>query len=378
MCTTCGCGAGETRLEDHASHEHEHRHADGTVHSHAHVHAGEHAHGHDEPHEHVMPDGSVLRHAHGAGGGHAPGHVAAQAPHEHLHTHADGTAHSHPHVHQGEHTHDHAATGTASDMHFGLGPAGAHAPGMSQTRMVQIEQDILAKNDRFAARNRQTFADRGVLALNLVSSPGSGKTTLLVRTIEALAGRLPAAVVEGDQQTSVDADRIRTTGVPAVQINTGKGCHLDASMIGSALDRLALADDSVLFIENVGNLVCPAGFDLGEAAKVVVLSVTEGEDKPLKYPDMFRAAQLMLLNKIDLLPHLTFDVERCIGHARQVNPTITVIGVSAITGDGCDEWLRWLETQAADAQARRRETVAALRRRVAELEAQLAGVTPRT
>jgi hydrogenase nickel incorporation protein HypB len=243
---------------------------------------------------------------------------------------------------------------------------------MSQARMVRIEQDILAKNDRFAARNRQTFADRGVLALNLVSSPGSGKTTLLVRTIQALAGRLPTAVVEGDQQTSVDADRIRATGVPALQINTGKGCHLDASMVGRALDRLAVADDSVVFIENVGNLVCPASFDLGEAAKVVVLSVTEGEDKPLKYPDMFRAAHLMLLNKIDLLPHLSFDVERCLGYARRINPAIAVIRVSATTGEGFDEWVRWLETQAAGTRAARLETVAVLRRRVAELEAQLA------
>jgi hydrogenase nickel incorporation protein HypB len=341
------------------------------VHAHPHVHAD----ARDDLHEHVLPDGSVVRHAHGPVDGPAAGH---EVPHEHLHRHADGSGHSHPHVQQGEHVHDYRGIVGASDLHFGLGPAGAHAPGLSQARMVQIEQDILAKNDRFAARNRQALADRGVLALNLVSSPGSGKTTLLVRTIEALGGKLRAAVVEGDQQTSVDADRIRATGVPALQINTGKGCHLDASMVGKALDRLAVADDSVVFIENVGNLVCPAGFDLGEAAKVVVLSVTEGEDKPLKYPDMFRAAQLMLLNKIDLLPYLSFDVERCVGYARRINPAIVVIGVSATTGEGFDEWLRWLETQAADARARRLETVAALRRRVTELEAQLAGTTPRT
>lgn len=349
MCTTCGCGAGETRPEEHASREHGHRHADGTVHRHSPAHTGD------------VPELS---------------HDAAQARHLHFHRHADGSVQGHPHVYGGAHAPSRTAAGT-SDLHFGLGPAGVHVPGISQARMVQIEQDILAKNDHFAAHNRQALADRGVLALNLVSSPGSGKTTLLVRTIQALAGKLPTAVVEGDQQTSVDADRIRATGVPAVQINTGKGCHLDASMVGSALDRLALTDDGILFIENVGNLVCPASFDLGEAAKVVVLSVTEGEDKPLKYPDMFRAAQLMLLNKIDLLPYLSFDVERCAGHARRVHPAIEVICTSSTTGEGFPEWLGWLETQAADARARRRESVAALRRRVAELEARLAGTTPR-
>jgi hydrogenase nickel incorporation protein HypB len=238
--------------------------------------------------------------------------------------------------------------------------------------MVQIEQDILAKNDRFAAQNRQFFADRGVLALNLVSSPGSGKTTLLVRTIEALKGRVPTAVVEGDQQTTHDADRIRATGAPALQINTGKGCHLDASMVGQALVGLNIGEDSVVFIENVGNLVCPASFDLGEAGKVVVLSVTEGEDKPLKYPDMFRAARLMLLNKVDLLPHLSFDVDRCLEYARRINPRIEVIRTSATTGEGLDGWLQWLEAEAAAARGRRLETVAALRRRVAELEALVA------
>ena len=221
MCTTCGCGAGELRLEEHASHEHEHRHADRTMPGPLHVHAA------DAP---------------------TAGHEAAAGGHGHFHRHADGSVHGHPYVHGGEHAHRQRATASSRDLHFGLGPAGAHAPGMSQARMVQIEQDILAKNDRFAARNRRIFADHGILALNLVSSPGSGKTTLLVRTIEALAGRLPTAVVEGDQQTSVDADRIRATGVPAVQINTGKGCHLDASIVGSALDRLALADEGILFI----------------------------------------------------------------------------------------------------------------------------------
>jgi hydrogenase nickel incorporation protein HypB len=228
-------------------------------------------------------------------------------------------------------------------MHFGAGAAHAHAPGLSQSQMVRIEQDILGKNDGYAAANRRWLAERGIFALNLVSSPGSGKTTLLVRTITELAGRVPVAVIEGDQQTEFDADRIRATGAPALQINTGKGCHLDADMVGRALPRMALAERSLLLIENVGNLVCPAAFDLGEAHKVAILSVTEGEDKPLKYPDMFAAADLMLLNKIDLLPHLNFDVERAIGYAKRVNPRLRIIQVSATSGAGMAEWLDWIE-----------------------------------
>jgi hydrogenase nickel incorporation protein HypB len=233
--------------------------------------------------------------------------------------------------------------GSESDLHFGLGPAHAHAPGLSQGRMVQIEQDILSKNNQYAQENRSQLRAQRILALNLLSSPGSGKTTLLTQTILALRGRLHIAVIEGDQQTSNDADRIRATGAPAIQINTGRGCHLDASMIGTALARLAPPERSIVMIENVGNLVCPAGFDLGEAHKVVVLSVTEGEDKPLKYPDMFRAASLMLLNKVDLLPYLQFDVELCIANARRVNPDIEVLQVSATSGAGMDAWLAWIE-----------------------------------
>lgn len=208
--------------------------------------------------------------------------------------------------------------------------------------MVQIELDIMAKNDGYAVQNRARFAAAGQLALNLVSSPGSGKTSLLVRTLDDLKGEMALGVIEGDQETANDADRIRATGVPAVQLNTGKGCHLDAHMVGHALDDLPLAEGGVLFIENVGNLVCPAGFDLGEAHKVVVLSVTEGEDKPLKYPDMFAAADLMLLNKVDLLPHLDFDVEAAIANARQINPRIRVLQVSARTGQGMDDWYAFL------------------------------------
>lgn len=212
----------------------------------------------------------------------------------------------------------------------------------TEMRRVRVEQDLLAENDALAAANRSEFTVRGILALNLVSSPGSGKTTLLVETIKALDGACPVAVIEGDQQTDYDAERIRATGVEAIQINTGKGCHLDAGMVAKAAQSLDLPDGAVLFIENVGNLVCPASFDLGEAAKVVVLSVTEGEDKPLKYPDMFRAARLMLLNKCDLLPYVQFDAERAEAFARQVNPHLEIIRLSAVQGTGMEHWLAWL------------------------------------
>lgn len=231
------------------------------------------------------------------------------------------------------------------DLHYGHGEAGTHAPGMSQRRMLEVEIDVLDKNNQIAARNRARFAAHQQLVLNLVSSPGSGKTTLLTETLQRLNARVPCAVIEGDQQTVNDAARIRATGTPAIQVNTGKGCHLDAQMIADAALRLPLDDRGILFIENVGNLVCPAGFDLGERHKVAVLSVTEGEDKPLKYPHMFAAASLMLLNKVDLLPYLNFDVERCIAYAREVNPQIEILLVSATKGDGMDAWLDWLETQ---------------------------------
>ena len=294
----------------------------------------------------------------------------------------------------------HPGTG---DLHFGAGSAKVSVPGMSQERAIQIEVDVLGANNEVAQQNRAHFASHGVSAFNLVSSPGSGKTTLLCASIEALRKRVPGlsvAVIEGDQQTSFDADRIRATGAPAIQVNTGKGCHLDAPMVARAFGQLDLHGDAhahthahaeahahghshdhahphdhdhdhdhdhahshshgdahththghaakaILFIENVGNLVCPAMWDLGEDAKVVILSVTEGEDKPLKYPDMFAAASLMLLNKVDLLPHLRFDVVKCIDYARRVNPGIRVLLVSAQTGQGMDEWLDWvLDTKA--------------------------------
>jgi hydrogenase nickel incorporation protein HypB len=246
--------------------------------------------------------------------------------------------------HHGHHHHHHHHGG--GDLHFGTGPAGAEAPGMSQTRMLRIEQDILSKNDAYAAGNRARLAERGVLALNLVSSPGAGKTTLLTATVTRLDG--PVAVIEGDQETANDAERIRETGAPAVQINTGRGCHLDAHMVGHALDQLDLTAGGVLFIENVGNLVCPAAFDLGERHKVAILSVTEGEDKPIKYPDMFAAADLLVLNKADLLPYVDFDVERCVEYARRVNPEIEVLRLSARTGEGMDRWLAWIAAAQAD------------------------------
>ena len=262
-------------------------------------------------------DGEHLHHHHDHGHG--------------AHVHGPGCGHGHSHDHEHGHGHDHSH----DHAHH------SHAPGMDAKRVVQIEQDILAKNNAYAQANRAQFAAQGIFALNLVSSPGSGKTTLLCKTIQML-GDQPLAVIEGDQQTSQDAERIRATGAPAIQINTGKGCHLDAHMVGHALQRLNLADNSLLLIENVGNLVCPAAFDLGEAHKVAVLSVTEGEDKPIKYPDMFRAASVMLLNKVDLLPYLQYDVDAAIAFARKVNPRIRVIQVSATTGQGMDEWLQFL------------------------------------
>lgn len=229
------------------------------------------------------------------------------------------------------------------NQHVTITPQEANTESISPSRMVKIERDILAKNNSHASDNRHYFSAHGIFALNLVSSPGSGKTSLLVKTIAALQDTHTIAVIEGDQQTDNDAARIRAAGAPAVQINTGKGCHLDASMVRQAMQQLQLKDNSLLLIENVGNLVCPASFDLGEAHKVVILSVTEGEDKPLKYPDMFRAADLMLLNKCDLLPYLEFDVELAIGYALRINPNLKVIRISATSGAGMAEWLDWIK-----------------------------------
>lgn len=292
MCGVCGCGKPD-------SEEHEHVLADGTVVRHAHDDEHEGHHHHDDAHEHThaLPDGRVVTHRHAAA--------------------ADG------------HAHDEEAA-----------------------RRVRVERDILSRNDAQASVNRRRFTQAGTFVVNLMSSPGSGKTTLLVRTLKDLGRRFPLAVIEGDQQTTIDADRIRDTGVPALQVNTGKGCHLDATMVDRAVTQLPAQQGGVLFVENVGNLVCPAGFDLGESAKVVVVSVTEGEDKPLKYPDMFAVADLVLVNKADLLPHLDFDVGALEQNLRRVNHDVQVLIVSARTGEGFPAWLGWLEAHRPKAAAK--------------------------
>jgi len=292
MCGTCGCQDGNrATVTDLQTGEHTHIDADGNVTTHTH----DHAHGEHE--------------------------------------------HSHDHDHSRDHGHDH------DDDH-----ATAHAHAHGATTTVTLEQAVMQKNDALASRNRAWFAGREILALNLVSSPGSGKTTILERTIIDLKGQPPICVIEGDQQTANDAQRIKDSGAPSVQINTGTGCHLEADMVMVGLKALKPESGSIVMIENVGNLVCPALFDLGENAKVAILSVTEGEDKPIKYPHMFQASDLMLLNKTDLLPHLDFDVEECLAYAREVNPNIKIIQLSAKTGEGMDEWYEWLEQQCVSAR----------------------------
>lgn len=237
-----------------------------------------------------------------------------------------------PHHHH-DHDHDHGH--------------GHHHELPNTGRTISIEEDLLAKNNRLAANNRTLFRRHGLLVLNLVSSPGSGKTTILETTLRDLKDEFGFAVLEGDQQTSNDADRIAATGVPAHQINTGAGCHLDAHMVGHGVEHFALEQCDVLMIENVGNLVCPAAFDLGEDAKVTVLSVTEGEDKPLKYPQMFRASNLLLINKLDLLPFLRFDLEKCCEYARRINPQIEIIELSCYNRKGLVNWYDWLRSRVA-------------------------------
>ncbi len=247
----------------------------------------------------------------------------------------DQTGHSHTHEHPHEHPHGHEHEHEPEHVH--LEPDAA-----VRTHTLDLEVAVLARNDELAAQNRAWLAERGITALNLMSSPGAGKTTLLERTIAELDR--PVTVIEGDQETVFDAERIRKAGARAVQVNTGAGCHLDANMVGCALEELQPEDSSVLFIENVGNLVCPALFDLGEIRKVVVVSVTEGDDKPLKYPHMFAAADLILLNKTDLLPYVEFDLERLARDAAKLNPGVQVLPVSAKTGDRFQVWLDWLTT----------------------------------
>jgi hydrogenase nickel incorporation protein HypB len=243
----------------------------------------------------------------------------------HHHSHEPYSHHDHHHEHPHEHTHSHD-----------------HSLQHGTPTVVSLEKEVLARNNLLAERNRGWLAGRGILALNLVSSPGAGKTTLLERTLRELSGELPFSVIEGDQETTRDAERIRATGCRVVQVNTGTGCHLDASMINRALEQLDPPLRSVVLIENVGNLVCPALFDLGERAKVLVVSVTEGEDKPLKYPHMFRASEILVLNKIDLMPHVTFDLDRFVESAHQINSRLQVLQTSATRGDGMQAWYTWL------------------------------------
>lgn len=273
------CGCGEI-------HRHKHNHHHDHDHDHDHDHAHDHAHDHDHDHDHDQS--------------HSPGH-----------------SHGHTHSHDHDHSHD----------------AGV---------IIPVGKDILDVNNRLAERNRGWFEARNIFVVNLMSSPGSGKTTLLERTLTDMKKKIRFYVIEGDQQTSNDADRIGATGVPVVQVNTGRGCHLDAEMVSRAVKELNPVPDSVLFIENVGNLICPAMFDLGEESRVVVMSTTEGEDKPLKYPDMFRSAQLCLVNKTDLLPHLDFNISLAINNGLHVNGKLKFMEVSARTGEGMQEWYDWL------------------------------------
>ena len=256
----------------------------------------------------------------------------------------DASSESPAHSHKSAHVHDDPNTRHPHD-HDAAGPESHDLAAASESgqRTIDIERDLLAKNDDLAAHNRKWLAERDMAAINLMSSPGAGKTSLLERTIRESPGRRPLCVVEGDQETVLDAERIKATGAPVVQINTGAGCHLDADMLRRGLDTLYPPEGSLLFVENVGNLVCPALFDLGESAKVVIISVTEGDDKPLKYPHMFAAADLVIVNKLDLLPYVDFDLERCGRDARSLNPGVGVLPLSVRTGEGMDAWQTWLE-----------------------------------
>jgi hydrogenase nickel incorporation protein HypB len=348
MCTTCGCSKGaRTVYTDPATGER------------IEAPAGAEGGAAREPGSwrQVVAGGSVAAHLHARAHGSGHGHDHAGNEHGHLHEHHDErlpeypTAVTSPNrnrmtLHEQDALAERRLDTGRDDTPSRISEVGLAASAHGTT--IALEQDVLAKNQSIAERNRSWLAKRQITALNLVSSPGAGKTSLLERTIRDLRDTMPIEVIEGDQATLNDAERIRATGCHVVQINTGTGCHLDASMVSQALDQLDPPSHSWLMIENVGNLVCPALFHLGEQAKVVILSVTEGEDKPLKYPHMFRASRLMLLNKIDLLPHLRFDVERCVAYARQVNPRIDVLQISAETGAGMQAWYAWLRAFAVE------------------------------
>jgi hydrogenase nickel incorporation protein HypB len=266
------------------------------------------------------------------------GIIVEKHGHNHDHSHNHSHDHEHPHDHEHSHDHDHS-----HDHHHEHSHEHPHHHHHHEVSVVDLEKDILSKNQLKAERNRGYFEALNIFSVNLVSSPGSGKTTLLEKTIHDLKDKIELSVIEGDQQTSNDAERIYKTGVPVIQVNTGKGCHLDSEMISRSLKLLQPKPDSVLMIENVGNLVCPAMFDLGESARVVIVSVTEGEDKPIKYPDMFHTSQVCIINKTDLLPYLKFDLEKLKNYALQVNPNITFFEVSATTGKGMNEWYEYLK-----------------------------------
>lgn len=260
----------------------------------------------------LIVDGKAVEHSHS--------HDHGNGPHTHSHTHNHDHNHEHHH-HDHDHQHDHSH---------------------NTIREIDLERDILHKNDLLAERNKGYFEAKNIFAINLVSSPGSGKTSLLERTIADLKSEISFEVIEGDQQTTNDANRIAALEIPVIQINTGKGCHLDSEMISKAVKELSPKDGSLLMIENVGNLVCPAMFDLGENVRVVIISITEGEDKPIKYPDMFYSSQICIINKIDLLPYLKFDIKKLKDYARKVNPTLEFFEVSAYTGEGMESWYNFL------------------------------------
>jgi hydrogenase nickel incorporation protein HypB len=249
--------------------------------------------------------------------------------HHHDHDHPHSSGHNHSHSHHGDHDHHHGGTDENDSVRSGQ-------------RILDVGKSLLEENNLMAERNRGFFEAKGILCLNLVSSPGSGKTTLLERTIEKLRNTYPISVIEGDQQSMLDADRIAKLGIPAIQINTGSGCHLDATMVNHAVKSLDMKDNSILFIENVGNLVCPALFDLGEHHRVLIMSVTEGDDKPMKYPNMFHSSNLCLINKTDLLPFVDFNTDQARKNAGMINPSLKFIEVSAKTGEGMESWFQWL------------------------------------
>ncbi|GAB4288616.1 MAG: hydrogenase nickel incorporation protein HypB [Marinilabiliales bacterium] len=298
MCGTCGCGEDNSvkYIKPGEAHTHEHNHVHSHTHSHGDIeHTHDHVHAHTHEHEHN--DNS-----------------------NHDNVNANHHSHDHEHPHSHSHSHDH-----------------------SHGKEILVEQNVLLKNNLIAERNRGYFEAKNIFTVNLVSSPGSGKTSLLEKTIKDLKKDLNIYVIEGDQQTINDAERIQKTGAPVIQINTGNGCHLDAEMINNASKQLDIKDNSVLFIENVGNLVCPSMFDLGESKRVVIISTTEGEDKPVKYPTMFETAHLCIINKTDLLPYLDFDLKKCIEYAKRVNHHLEFIELSVKTGEGLEKWYQWLK-----------------------------------